>query len=280
MKANVHGETHVKAGTALLKADRQTRILEVLQESQESMRISSLSQLLNVAPVTIRRDVQELARQGMVLSRHGGVTVLRPHVTFEPGYQVKLTEEAQVKDALARLAVGLVEEGGTIFLDGGTTVGAMVRYLVNRHVTVVSNALNVVNVLARSRSIRLILIGGAFRPESQTFLGTRAVRQLQDLRFDVAFMGAEGFDVHQGLEVPDEADAEFKTMAAKSASQVVVMASGSKCGQRRLYRFAEWKDVQVLVTTPVEGVDVIGALRNHGTRVMEASGPSASPPGA
>lgn len=233
----------------MVKADRQVRLIETLQQRGESVRITELSHALGVTPMTIRRDVAELAQQGRVTSAHGSVRLLGNTVTSEMIYHVKLNEEADVKDALARQAVTLIDNGMTVFLDGGTTVGAVAKYLLDRRLTVVTNALNVANVLVRSRHVRLIVIGGTFRRESLTFLGPSATKLLQDLRLDLAIMGTEGFDWTRGFEVPDESDAEFKRLAVQSATQAVVLAAATKFGKHYLYRFATWDHVHRLITS-------------------------------
>ncbi len=258
----------------MLKADRQSQILDQLERASTALRIGDLSQTLGVSPVTIRRDVAELSRQGLVLSTRGGVTLLRPRVAFEPAYALKLSADADVKAAIARAAAALVEDGSTIFLDGGTTVGAMVPHLLGRRLTVVSNALNVANMLARSRTIRLIVVGGTYRPESHTFLGPQAVRQMEELRVDTAFMGTEGFSLDRGLEVPDEGDAAFKTAACRAAARIVVMAAGTKLGLRRLYRFARWDDIDVLVSSGPAVAAVEEQLRVYGVETLLVSDPN------
>lgn len=233
----------------MVKADRQLRLIETLQQRGESVRIAELSQSLGVTPMTIRRDIAELVHQGRVASAHGSVRLLGATVTSEMIYHVKLNQDADLKDALARRAIALIENGMTVFLDGGTTVGAVAKYLTDRRITVVTNALNVANVLVRSRHVRLILIGGALRRESLTFLGPSATHLLQDLRLDLAMMGTEGFDWNRGFEVPDESDAEFKRLAVQSATQVVVLAASTKYGKRYLYRFATWEPIHQLITS-------------------------------
>ena len=99
----------------MLKPDRQLRLLEVLQERKESVRITELSQLLQVTPITVRRDVSELAHQGRVISAHGGVRLLGSTVTSETIYHLKLNEETQIKDGLARAALPFIEDGPPSF---------------------------------------------------------------------------------------------------------------------------------------------------------------------
>lgn len=179
---------------------------------------------------------------------------------------VASAEDIPIKDALSRTALPLITDGATIFLDGGTTVGSLAKYLLTRRVTVATNALNVANVLSRSRQARLILIGGSFRPESLAFLGPKATGMLRELRLDVAFMGTEGFDWNRGFELPDESDAEFKMVAVESAAQVIVMAAGSKLGKRYLYRFAPWDKVDQVISSAHDAQD---ARPKHGrTKIL------------
>lgn len=244
------GETTLDANKTekMLKIDRQMKILELLKQENGSIRIRELSRRLGVAPVTIRRNVADLAHQGVVLLTRGGIRLLGQGATYEPVYEAKLGEEASEKEAIARAAVAQISDGTTIFLDGGTTVGAIARHLIHRHVTVVTNALNVANILAVSRTARLILIGGTFRAASRTFLGPKATAAVRELRFDIACVGTEGFDPDRGAEVPDEADADFKSAVVTLATEILLMATSSKCGEKRLYRFAHWSQIDRLIT--------------------------------
>lgn len=243
-------------------------ILDMLAKTGASLRISELSKVLETSVVTIRRDISDLARQGIVASTRGGVRLLREGTMYELQYENKLGEETDSKGSIARRAVDMIPDGATVFLDGGTTVGSMAHYLFRREVTVITNGLNIANVVARSNSARLILIGGTFRQTSHTFLGPKAIRALQELRFDIAFMGTEGFDPQRGVEVPDEADAEFKTVAVQLATEVVLLATASKCNKRRLYRFAEWNDINSFVLGGDIDQSVVDAISSQGVAVV------------
>lgn len=258
----VMGGEGAQVAPRLLKGDRQSQILDVLRERGTGVRIAELSSLLGVTSVTIRRDIDQLSRHGTVVATRGGVKLVPSNVTtYEPEYHLKLGEESDSKERIARAALAMVDDGSTVFLDGGTTVGAVAKYLQGRNLTIVSNALNVANIIARSPRTRFILIGGTFRPQSHTYLGPQAVQSLTHLRFDIALVGTEGFDPERGLEVPDENDAQFKMTAVAAASRVVVLATSSKLGQPRLFRFASWSDVDDLVTDAALPKDAGEAIR-------------------
>lgn len=259
---------HIVAAAKLLKVDRQLIILDMLAKHGTSLRISELSRILETSAVTIRRDIADLASQGIVASTRGGVRLLREGTLYELQYETKLGEETDVKKSIACRAADIIPDGATVFLDGGTTVGALAHYLLHREVTVITNGLNVANVVARSKNVRLILIGGTFRQTSQTFLGPKAIRALQELRFDIAFMGTEGFDPQRGVEVPDEADAEFKTVAVQLATEVVLLATASKNNKRRLYRFAKWPEISTFILGGEIDHAVVDAISSQGVSVV------------
>ncbi len=233
----------------LLKVERYVKILNWLKEREGKGRNSDLSDILQVSPLTVRRDVAELARQGLVQATRGGVMLLQSSATFEPIYHAKLNEEADAKERIARHAVSQIRDGDTILLDGGTTVGAMAKHLLGRNLTVVTNALNVINVLSNDRGIHLIAIGGMFRSTSQTFLGPLANRVLKELRVDKSYLGTEGFSPQRGFEVPDGDDASFKQLAVDACESGWVLATHSKFNQIRLHRFSDWNGIEGLITS-------------------------------
>ncbi len=263
----------ILATSKLLKVDRQLMILDMLTKKGGSLRISEISKGLEASVVTVRRDVTDLARQGLVATTHGGVRLLREGTMYEIQYENKLREETEYKENIGRRATEMIPDGATVFLDGGTTVGALAHHLFHREVTLITNALNVANVVAGSKSVRLIMIGGTFRQTSHTFLGPKAIRALQELRFDIAFMGTEGFDPQRGVEVPDESDAEFKNAAVQLATEVVLLATASKCNKRRLYRFAEWSDIKTFILDGEIDVTVVDEISSQGVSVVWAGRP-------
>ncbi len=254
--------------TKMLKIERHMKIVDWLAEHAGSAHVSQLSEMLEVSPITIRRDVAELARQGMVTSTRGGVMLLRPGTTFEPVYHAKLGEETEAKDRIAKAAVALIHNGETILLDGGTTVGAMARHLLSRNLTVATNALNVVNVLSKARGIELIMIGGVFRDTSQAFLGPIAYSTLRRLHFDWVLLGTESIDLERGLEVPDGNDAEFKRLAVQAGERVIVLATSTKLGQARLYRVSDWTAVDYLITSKGFPASTQSVLQEKGVEVL------------
>ncbi|HVD03886.1 MAG TPA: DeoR/GlpR family DNA-binding transcription regulator [Candidatus Dormibacteraeota bacterium] len=248
-----------------LKGERHLSILSIL-EREGRAEVRQLSQLLGVSEVTIRRDLRELDRQGVLVNVRGGALVSRG-TGFEVPYAAKLGEHQDEKVRIARAACDRCQPGETVLLDAGTTVGAMTNHLPNSGLTVITNALNVINILARRGSFAFLVIGGEFRVVSQAFLGPRAVEALSALRIDRAFIGTEGIAADRGLQVPDSGDAAFKQAAVRAAREVVILADHSKFEVERLYTFASWNQVGELITGQETEPEAVARLRAMGVPV-------------
>ncbi len=248
-----------------LKGERHLSILSVL-EREGRAEVGQLSRLLGVSEVTIRRDLRELDRQGVLVNVRGGALVTRG-TGFEVSYAAKLGAHHDEKVRIARAACDRCRPGETVLLDAGTTVGAMANHLPGSGLTVITNALNVINILARRTSIAFLVIGGEFRVVSQAFLGPRAVEALSALRIDRAFIGTEGIAKDRGLQVPDSGDAAFKQAAVRAAREVVILADHSKFEVERLYTFADWHQVAELITGEETKEDSVDGLRSMGVQV-------------
>lgn len=241
-------------------------ILDALDRTG-SARIPDLSREFGVSQITIRRDLQDLDRQGMVVLTRGGAIINRQRATYEPVFHRRLSTEAEEKDRIGRHAASMIKPGATVLLDGGTTVAAMARHLTEGSLTIVSNALNIANLLASRKNVRFIMVGGIYREASQTFLGTTALEMLGKLRVDQAFLGTETFDVARGIEVPDELDAAFKAMAGHIAESTIVLTTSSKGGQARLFRCLPWSAIDHLITDTTLPPKMVASLDQQDVQV-------------
>jgi DeoR family fructose operon transcriptional repressor len=252
-----------------VKADRQLAILSILQRDR-SAEVSRLSQELGASKVTIRRDLLELERQGLVRATRGGA-ILNQGATYEPGYIAKIGQEREEKARIAKVAAAMNAPGDTILLDAGTTTAAIAQALVGmRDLTVISNSLAVANVLTRHTGVRFIMIGGTFRDVSQAFLGRLAEDALRDIRVDRVFLATEAMDVGRGLEVPDDGDASVKRVMVACGREVVVVADHTKFELQRLFTFASWQRVNKLVTGREASDRHVDAVREQGVSVVLA----------
>src|SRR5919197_1732121 len=233
----------------MLAGQRQMLILEEVRR-RGAVRVSELTELLDVSDMTIRRDLDVLAAAGLVDKVHGGATAPSRHSADEPGFEAKSHRQLEEKEAIARVAAELVEPGQAIGLTAGTTTWRLAHYIRDvPDLTVVTNSIQVANVLHTERRPDLtVVVTGGVRTPSDALVGPVAVATLRSLHVDLLFMGVHGMSADAGFTTPNLLEAETDQALIASAERVVVVADHTKWGVRGLSRIARLEDADVLVT--------------------------------
>ncbi|MFD7921997.1 DeoR/GlpR family DNA-binding transcription regulator [Streptomyces sp. NPDC059740] len=243
----------------LLAEQRRALILDEVRR-RGGVRVNELTRRLSVSDMTVRRDLDALARQGMVEKVHGGAVPVSEPSSHEPGFEAKSALETSAKEEIAVAAAGLVAPGGTVALAGGTTVFALAQQLLDvPDLTVVTNSVRVAEVfytaqraaaaVARPRvGAATVVLTGGVRTPSDTLVGPVADAAIRSLHVDVLFLGVHGISVEAGLSTPNLAEAETNRHFVRSARKVAVLADHTKWGIRAFSSFAALADVDVLVT--------------------------------
>jgi DeoR/GlpR family transcriptional regulator of sugar metabolism len=217
-----------QAEEPLLPAERHRRIQGLL-EKRHVVRVSKLSYLLGVSEVTVRRDLEALERRGYLERIHGGAVAAR-RMRTEPRYLEAMTTHPQEKQVIGQAAARLVEPGDTVFLNGGTTTLEVFRHLDRPDVTVITNHVGMA-LESADREVELVLVGGLFRPPSNSLVGPFATATLRRINATRAFIGAEGLSRRVGLTTPSSVEAEIAgLMIERTGGEVVVVADHSKMG--------------------------------------------------
>lgn len=233
----------------MLARQRQERILEEVQR-YGGARVSDLVAALGVSDMTIRRDIQELARQDLVLRVHGGATAINGRSADEPGFQVKSALHPLPKSAIAREAAALVQPGASVALSAGTTTYGLARELLGiAGLVLVTNSPPAANLFHESgRDDQTVILTGGIRTPSNALVGPVAVSALRTLHVDILFLGVHGIDEWAGLTTPNIVEAETDRAMVECARQLVVVADHSKWGVVGLSSIAELNRIDVLVT--------------------------------
>jgi DeoR/GlpR family transcriptional regulator of sugar metabolism len=196
------------------------------------VRVADLTDLLAVSDMTIRRDLEQLSRDGVARKVHGGA-VLATQVSFEPGFAAKSQLAQPAKHAIAQQAARLIEPGAAVGISAGTTTWAMARYVATiPGVTVVTNSTMVADVITSldgSNQVTVILTGGVRTP-SAALVGPVADRTIASMHFDQLFLGVHGMDPRAGFTTPNLAEATTNKVFVESARDVIVLADSSKWG--------------------------------------------------
>ncbi|MEU0087444.1 DeoR/GlpR family DNA-binding transcription regulator [Streptomyces sp. NPDC006274] len=242
----------------LLAEQRRALILDEVRR-RGGVRVNELTRRLSVSDMTVRRDLDALARQGVVEKVHGGAVPVAEPSTHEPGFEAKSALELRAKEDIARAAARLVAPGSAIALSGGTTTYALAHHLLEvPELTVVTNSVRVADVFhsaqqsgtagGRRPGAATVVLTGGVRTPSDSLVGPVADQAIRSLHFDMLFLGVHGISVEAGLSTPNLAEAETNRRLVRAARRVVVVADHTKWGTVGLSSFAGLAEVDTLVT--------------------------------
>jgi DeoR/GlpR family transcriptional regulator of sugar metabolism len=243
------GGDEVAPDKPMLAKQRQEAILGRLR-TDGAARVYELTAMLRVSDMTVRRDLDVLARQGLVEKVHGGATLRDNATSEEPSFETKSVRALAEKAAIARAAADLAPPGSAIALSAGTTTWSLAHHLLEvPDLTVVTNSMRIAEVFQSDHPRRqtAILTGGVRTP-SDALVGPVAERAIRSLHVDVLFIGCHGMDPDAGLTTPNLAESETNQQFIHSAHKVVAVADHTKWGVIGLSSFADLRDVDVLVT--------------------------------
>lgn len=228
-------------------AQRRELILAQVRRTGAA-RVSDLTESLGVSDMTIRTDLDALARSGLIEKVHGGATATSS--THEPGFEVKQLREQAEKLAIAMVAVGFVEAGSAVGLSAGSTTWTLARELGRvPGLTMVTNSMEVANVLHRSpREDQTVVLTGGVRTRSGALVGPVSVQSLRGLNLDIVFMGVHGVDTLAGFTTPNLMEADTNRALVAAGRRLVVLADSTKWGCVGAATFARLSEADVLIS--------------------------------
>lgn len=255
--------------TASLSPDARRRgILELLKREGEAP-VDELAERFGVSGMTIRRDLQDLAEEGRVLRTHGGAAPT-PRISFEFRFLENAQQNAEAKREIASVAAALVEPGHTVILDSSTTTLAIAQRLkALERLTVVTTSLPIASELFGLDHIETVLLGGTLRKDSPDLFGAITDRNLDVLRGDVAFLGADAVDTHGGLYNAVPELGRLLGRMADAATRVYAVADHSKFDRHEFMRFADAADWAGLITDANLDAAIAKRLKKTGVNVLQ-----------
>jgi DeoR/GlpR family transcriptional regulator of sugar metabolism len=224
--------------------ERQRVIVEHLK-AMPRVGVAELVTATGASDMTVRRDLDYLAAQGVLKRVHGGA-VAAMSTGIEPPFAARAITDLGPKQAIARAAVKHLKDGETIVLDSGTTALEVAKLLRDRAVTVMPLSLHVAQELIDAPRVRLLLPGGEPRPGELAMVGPLTLASLRALRFDVAVLSPCAFGLEAGMTAFDLDDAEVKLQAMAVAARSMVLADGAK-----------WDRAALAYVCPADRADLI-----------------------
>ncbi len=250
--------------------ERQKQILSLL-ERQGRLSVAEIVQQFSISEATARRDLESLAAQGKAQRVHGGVISAEKAPPELPILDRK-SEQAEEKARIGLAAASLVADKETIFLGSGTTVLEVARNLRRdrKSLTVITNSLPVLNILAGLKEITVISLGGMLRDSELSFIGHITEQALSEVRVDKVFMGTRGLSLEHGLTNDYLQETLTDRAILKIGREVIIVADYSKVNRVATALLAPLDRMNTLVTDVNADKKFVQALKKQGIDVIVA----------
>ena len=253
---------------SIKKMQRQVNLIRLLQKS-EPISIPDLSQASGLSQSTVRRELHQLAEEGLVKVNVGQVTLAA--FSEEMPFSFRKMINIDLKRKIARAALELVLNGETIFIAGGTTTLELARLLPGqRRLTVITNALRVANILVDVQGIDLVMLGGAIRSGEQTLHGHLTEWGVHQFRADKLIYGTEAINLQHGITHSQLIEVGTDRALASTATQVIVLADHTKFGKVAPAFVFPLDKVHVLVSDQDLPQETVQSLRSKGIQIILA----------
>jgi len=253
----------------LVANSRKQFILETLKKTG-GIKISELAEKLGKSRMTITRDLDELAKDGLLLRVHGGA-VSNISRGYEPPYFSRKGLRTGAKQAIAKVANELITEGNTLILDVGSSTRELAQLLKKRkNLTVITPSLEHAMELAGNSLIKLIVTGGVVRVGEMSIVGPISENTINEFNVDKAFIGAGGIDLKAGLTEYNTEDAQVKKSIIENSKQSIVLADSTKLGNVTFSKVISLEQIDILITDSEADSSYINSLEEKGIKVLIA----------
>lgn len=254
-----------------LKIDiRRQKILDMLNHDGQ-VSVTHLSEILGATPVTIRNDLDMLAREGRLERIQGGAICLnQSHIPWLAADTTNATCQME-KQAIAASALSYIHDGDTLFINSGSTTLAFAEALSKRKwINVVTNSLAVANCLAHQATIRVILLGGELNADYGFTYGGDAVEQLRRYQPEWSILSVDGVDVARGITTYHAEEAMLDRMMIDQACKTIIVADHRKIGKAGFTRICSLSNRHILITDNGCDSSVLSQMQAAGTTVCVA----------
>lgn len=230
---------------------------------------------MGVSESTVRRDLDFLHDAGLVRRTHGGAMAVAEAAVL-PAFDERTSRQSKEKRKIGQRMAGLIQDGETVLLDGGTTTYEVARHLVGRSLQVVTNSLPIASLLASSRETDLVLIGGYVYPKTGVALGSMAKQAMQDLHVHRLVMSVSGL-TQRGLYNGNLLLVETERVMMQCANETNVVADHAKFGQQAIAFLDDWSGIHRVVVDDGVTAEQLGMVGPNVEVVIAGTRGSAVP---
>lgn len=250
---------------------RRGRILDILTRDGK-VRVSELSELLEVSEVTIRNDLSELERSGQLERTPGGaVQTMKNYYNMD--YQQRKGKNATHKQLIAAAAADLISDGDTLMINSGTTTFfTAVELKKRKNLSILTNSIAVASELGDHPTFRVILLGGEINPQYSFTYGSEAVNSLRRYKADKCIISVDGICSTSGLTTYHAQEAEVCKMMIERSFNKIIVADGSKFGHESFYNICDISAIDTWVTNVIPLAGKLSEITEKGVKIIQCAG--------
>lgn len=202
----------------------------------------------NISAMTIRRDLEYLESEGLIVRVHGGAKSIKSLYQITEDYYFKrATYNIDDKTQISKKAASLIGDERFIYIDSGTTAMCLAQNLPEKDLIITTSAPNIALELVRNEMFEINIVGGYLNPKSITMVGPKAIEFVKNLNFDMAFLATSGFSVERGFTNGNEYECELKRTVINQSKKTIILADSTKYEHIMPYSFAQIGDIDILV---------------------------------
>lgn len=245
---------------------RHEEIIKLLSSSS-FISVTKLSEVFEVSEMTIRRDLNQLEKENLVKRVFGGA-ISKESSTVEPSYNDREQKAREEKNYVANLASDFVIDNTIIGVDCGSTCLELVKHLMNRKLTIVTNSLRIMNLCMDSPTLNVIVPPGTLRKSEGSLIGSKTVQFFDDIHLNQSFIGVGGVDLDFGCSDYSFEDVEVKKAMINCSDEILVLADKNKLGKKTCSRICNLADVDILITNRDLEVEYQNKLLTAGVKFI------------
>ncbi|MCF6462017.1 DeoR/GlpR family DNA-binding transcription regulator [Clostridium sp. Cult1] len=246
--------------------ERRLKIAEIINRG-DSVKVGELSREFGVSESTIRRDLNELERFGLIMRTHGGAVSTQIN-KLEATFVEKQDKYSEEKERIGKIAAKQIKDGDTVILDSGTTTWHLSKFINAKNITIITNSIALANELSNREDIQLINTGGIIRSNTKAQIGSIAEKTIRQFRVDKTFLGANGVSLKSGITTPTLQEAGVKQAMMDVADKVYLLVDESKFEQVYFSWICDIKDINYIITNRERPKEEMEYYENIGINIL------------
>lgn len=229
---------------------RRERLAQI-EEYISSNGFATMEQIrdkFGIAMPTVRKDISELASQGLIEKVYGGAKAVVSQSKNMHMFKNRRGVHLEAKNEIARKAAEIIEDGDVIYVDSGTTAATIIEYIRDKHVTVITSNMAAVMASADVDNIEVYILGGRFNKDTMSVDHADPGEIMSGFNIDKAFMAATGYSLEGGLAQDSPTECDVKKHVMGMATETMLIIDSSKIGKKALIRYADPDAINMIIT--------------------------------